>query len=159
MPHTLRPVGNLSDDEIARRRAIGVRLRLAREAAGFENATQAALRFGWAVPTYLGHENGSRGQKRAISEYAAAFKVAPGWLAFGEEPWPSHIPRSRAAQSPPAIERRVRQILVKAGQWPTDAKVDRLMGYLGRLAEADPNEAERVVDEITLKIADLLLKR
>lgn len=159
MRATLSSVGNVSDDELARRKAIAARLKLAREAAGYEEATQAAIRHGWKVPTYLGHENGSRGQKNAIPDYAAAFRVTPGWLAFGEEPWPDHIPRSRAARPDPVIEKKVRQILVTAGQWPTEAKVERLLGYLGQLGETNPREADRVLDEITLKIADLLLKK
>lgn len=158
MRTTLSPVG-ISDDELGRRRAIGARLKLAREAAGYKEATQAAIRHGWKVPTYLGHENGSRGQKNAIPEYAAAFKVAPGWLAFGEEPWPDHIPRTRAAQADPEIEKGIRRVLVKAGQWPTETKVKRLLDYLNQYAEHNPGEADRIVDEITLKIADLLINK
>ncbi|NEX45206.1 helix-turn-helix domain-containing protein [Pseudotabrizicola algicola] len=63
------------------------RLRLAREAAGFENAREAADRFGWAYPTYSSHENGSRGIRAdKITEYAQAFRVAPAWLLSGDGP-------------------------------------------------------------------------
>ena len=63
------------------------RLRLAREAAGFENAREAADRFGWAYPTYSSHENGSRGIRTdKISEYAQAFRVEPAWLLSGVGP-------------------------------------------------------------------------
>lgn len=61
-----------------------IRLRQARANAGFENATEAAKRFGWTISTYLGHENGSRGFKiDSAREYARAFKVSPEWLMFG----------------------------------------------------------------------------
>lgn len=61
------------------------RLRQARKAAGFEDATAAARRFGWVIPTYLAHENGSRGfqTERGIA-YARAYKIHPGWLLTGE---------------------------------------------------------------------------
>lgn len=63
------------------------RLRLAREAAGFSNAREAAERFGWAYPTYSSHENGSRGIRTdKISEYALAFRVEPAWLLSGVGP-------------------------------------------------------------------------
>jgi phage repressor protein C with HTH and peptisase S24 domain len=61
------------------------RLRQARKAAGFDDATTAARRYGWVIPTYLAHENGSRGvnpERGAL--YARAFKVHPGWLLTGE---------------------------------------------------------------------------
>ena len=85
--------------------------------------------------------------------------MAPGWLAFGEEPWPNHIPRTRQSQANSKIEKKVRQVLVKAGQWPTAAKVERLLDYIHQFAELSPAEADRIVDEITLKIADLLIKK
>jgi hypothetical protein len=61
------------------------RLKRVRTTAGFEQGTEAARRFGWPIPTYLGHENGMRGfgvgRARA---YAEAFKVDAGWLLTGE---------------------------------------------------------------------------
>lgn len=60
------------------------RLKQARIEAGFQSAAQAANRFGWKVPTYTGHENGSRGIKiETIEDYARAFRTDPVWLAFG----------------------------------------------------------------------------
>jgi phage repressor protein C with HTH and peptisase S24 domain len=61
------------------------RLKLARARAGYADATAAARRFGWTIPTYLAHENGSRGfgVERA-QVYAAAFKVNASWLLTGE---------------------------------------------------------------------------
>jgi len=61
------------------------RLRQARRAAGFEDATAAARRFGWVIPTYLAHENGSRGFPiERAQAYGRAFKANPGWLLTGE---------------------------------------------------------------------------
>jgi phage repressor protein C with HTH and peptisase S24 domain len=59
------------------------RLRYAREEAGYESATAAAQAIGVDVPTYLGHENGSRGLSRAASRYATFFNVSLDWLLDG----------------------------------------------------------------------------
>lgn len=60
------------------------RLKSARETAGFETASAAATRYGWAQPTYLAHENGSRGYPKAKAEvYAKAFRVNIAWLISG----------------------------------------------------------------------------
>jgi hypothetical protein len=63
----------------------GQRLKTARIRAGYGDATTAARRFGWTIPTYLAHENGSRGfgVERAKG-YAEAFKVSALWLLTGE---------------------------------------------------------------------------
>lgn len=64
--------------------SIATRLRLAREAAGFSTAADAADRFGWNYATYAGHENGSRGLRTdVIRRYAAAFHVEASWLIDG----------------------------------------------------------------------------
>ncbi len=61
------------------------RLRTAREAAGYTEATAAAEAFGWKTPTYLGHENGSRNMKPDVAaRYGKAFGVSPEWLLFGQ---------------------------------------------------------------------------
>lgn len=61
------------------------RLKLARGRAKFADATAAARRFGWAIPTYLAHENGSRGfNVERARGYARAFKVNAAWLLTGE---------------------------------------------------------------------------
>lgn len=63
------------------------RLRLAREAAGFATAAEAAERFGWTYATYVSHENGSRGIRASmIPAYARAFKVSGAWLLDGSSP-------------------------------------------------------------------------
>lgn len=61
------------------------RLRQARAHAGFEEATEAAARFGWIVSTYLSHENGTRGIKPTVAKkYAKAFKISLSWLMVGD---------------------------------------------------------------------------
>ena len=63
------------------------RLKKAREDAGFAKAIDAANRFGWAPPTYYGHENGSRGlTAEAAQIYARAFRVPADWLLWGGNP-------------------------------------------------------------------------
>lgn len=60
------------------------RLQTARERAGFESATAAAEALGIAPPTYLAHENGSRGFKaRSAARYAKFFKISLEWLLTG----------------------------------------------------------------------------
>ena len=59
------------------------RLRLAREKAGFARASDAARAMGVGEPTYLGHENGSRGLSRAAARYARFFRVSLDWLIDG----------------------------------------------------------------------------
>lgn len=61
------------------------RLRLARQNAGFENATEAAQRFGWEIVGYRSHENGIRGIRPTIAKkYAKAYGVSLPWLMTGE---------------------------------------------------------------------------
>jgi phage repressor protein C with HTH and peptisase S24 domain len=61
------------------------RLRAAREKANYDNASDATEAFGWSYSTYAGHENGSRGFNAATAaKYAAAFRVSPEWLLFGD---------------------------------------------------------------------------
>jgi phage repressor protein C with HTH and peptisase S24 domain len=59
------------------------RLRFAREQAGFARASDAARAMGIGEPTYLGHENGSRGLSRAAARYARFFHVSLDWLIGG----------------------------------------------------------------------------
>lgn len=63
--------------------AIGKRLQLARERAGFASATEAAAALGMKYPTYAGHENGSRGVVRGALTYSRRFKVSLDWLLTG----------------------------------------------------------------------------
>jgi phage repressor protein C with HTH and peptisase S24 domain len=66
------------------------RLKQAREAAGYENASAAARAFGWPEARYRHHENGQRNFRRpdAIT-YAKVFKTTPEWLMFGKDGPPS----------------------------------------------------------------------
>lgn len=62
---------------------IGERLKIARKAAGFTSASDAATALGVKYPTYAGHENGSRGVVRAAEKYARRFHVSLDWLLRG----------------------------------------------------------------------------
>jgi phage repressor protein C with HTH and peptisase S24 domain len=59
------------------------RLRHAREQAGYMRASDAARAMGIEEPTYLGHENGSRGLSRVAARYARFFGVSLDWLIDG----------------------------------------------------------------------------
>lgn len=81
--------------------SIAERLRIARERAGHATAADAARAFGWAYPTYAGHENGSRGFSRdTAAQYARAFRVAPEWLLFGSSD--GEIEHVSPTEAPPA---------------------------------------------------------
>jgi len=57
------------------------RLRVAREKAGYKNASEAARAFGWTESAYRHHENGTRGFGLDVAKkYGRAFRVKPGWL-------------------------------------------------------------------------------
>ena len=61
------------------------RLRWARETAGFETASDAAKAVGEKIPTYSGHDNGSRGFGREKAQkYARRFRVSLEWLMTGK---------------------------------------------------------------------------
>src|SRR5262249_60638662 len=74
------------------------RLRVAREQAGFARASDAARAMGIEEPTYLGHENGSRGLSRAAPRYARFFGGSPDRLIAGRRGGAL----ARPAQPPPA---------------------------------------------------------
>ena len=60
------------------------RLKDARERAGYASAKEAAEAMGVKVPTYIQHENGTRGFPAAKAEkYGKFFRVAPEWLLYG----------------------------------------------------------------------------
>src|SRR5262245_22181911 len=78
------------------------RLRRAREQAGFARASDAARAMGIEEPTYLGHENGSRGLSRAAARYARFFGVSLDWLIDGRGGLaPAAGPADRAAAAAP----------------------------------------------------------
>ncbi|WP_375782869.1 helix-turn-helix domain-containing protein [Bradyrhizobium sp. Pha-3] len=63
------------------------RLADARLKAGFPEASDAARALGVKVPTYLAHENGSRGFKRSSAElYARRYHVSLEWLLTNRGP-------------------------------------------------------------------------
>jgi phage repressor protein C with HTH and peptisase S24 domain len=62
------------------------RLKQARLNAGYRTATEAAKKMGVKVPTYSGHENGSRKfDADAALLYGKRYNVSPGWLLTGEQ--------------------------------------------------------------------------
>lgn len=66
-------------------RSQAVRLRQAREAAGFDTAADAIERFGWKQSTYLAHENGQNGIRPGPArDYGKAYKVSSAWILTGE---------------------------------------------------------------------------
>jgi SOS-response transcriptional repressor LexA len=94
------------------------RLRAAREAAGFETATEAAHRFGWTPSTYASHENGQTPPpaKRAL-EYARAFRVSAGWILTGEGRGINSTEDIVILQPPSTLVHAAVRGSVKAGAW------------------------------------------
>ena len=62
------------------------RLKDARIAAGYLEASEAARALGIPEPTYLAHENGSRGFRAKADTYARKYKVSLEWLLTGRGP-------------------------------------------------------------------------
>jgi DNA-binding XRE family transcriptional regulator len=60
------------------------RLAMARAAAGYPTAGDAADALGVSRPGYVHHENGTRGLSRAASRYAKFFRVSIDWLIDGK---------------------------------------------------------------------------
>lgn len=63
------------------------RLIIARKAAGYETAADAARALGVKLPTYYTHENGSKGTSlrfEVAQNYARKFKVSLNWLLTGK---------------------------------------------------------------------------
>lgn len=57
------------------------RLKAARLKAGFSSAAEAARTFGWELPAYRHHENGTRSfDVETASRYGRAFRVGASWL-------------------------------------------------------------------------------
>jgi len=69
-------------------REIGRRIQMARKAAGFVSAVQAAEALGVNYRTYAGHENGNRNSINALPFYSKRFKVSVDWLLTGEGDMP-----------------------------------------------------------------------
>ena len=102
--------------------SIGDRLRRAREVAGFAEATEAAREHGWPIPTYLSHENGTRGAPvKKLQMYASAFNVGLEWLLTGADRGaPAEAPASLA----PSNVGRTAEASA-ATTWPRDLPVYR----------------------------------
>lgn len=62
------------------------RLKEARAGAGFADASEAARSMEIPEPTYLAHENGSRGFKASAPQYARKFGVSLEWLLIERGP-------------------------------------------------------------------------
>lgn len=61
------------------------RLKQARIKAGYDSAKGAAEAMGVRVPTYIQHENGTRGFPAGrAGRYARFFRVKPEWLLYGK---------------------------------------------------------------------------
>ena len=63
---------------------IGERLARARRAAGYPSAAAAARALSVPYPTYAGHENGARGLRGKLEDYARRFGVTTDWLLTGK---------------------------------------------------------------------------
>lgn len=62
-----------------------MRLKSARERAGYQTAKAAAEAMGVPTATYIQHENGVRGLPAPRAErYAKFFRVAPEWILYGK---------------------------------------------------------------------------
>lgn len=79
---------------------IARRLREARVTSGYESSAEAADAMDLTYGTYAGHENGNRGVPlRALSRYAAFFRVNLLWLAEGK----GHM-RGKAIDTPDVLD-------------------------------------------------------
>lgn len=114
------PPRERASSEIARR------LKAAREAAGHETASAAALAAGWAPSRYLAHESGERPlSAKQAALYAAAFGVDPAWLQTGAGTDPGSAPRPAATPPRAAVERPSDAMLQAARQAILRAAVAR----------------------------------
>lgn len=80
---------------------IGSRLKVARKAAGYDSAADAATALNMKYPTYAGHENGSRGLQKNLARYAAFFRVSIDWLLTGRGDGPKKGPNNNGRPLPP----------------------------------------------------------
>lgn len=88
------------------------RLAAARAKAGYSGPTEAAHALGEKPPTYLGHENGSRGFGRTKADkYARKFNVSLEWLITGRGP--------RERRSGPGSERKMVDLVGYVGAGAT----------------------------------------
>jgi DNA-binding XRE family transcriptional regulator len=71
-------------DPLPQRKQQGIRLKEAREKAGYNEGSEAARALGVPIPTYHAHENGERSLVKNAALYSREFKVGVRWLLFGE---------------------------------------------------------------------------
>jgi hypothetical protein len=118
--------------QIAFMAEIHERLAEARKQAGYGSATAAADALGLRPPTYLAHENGSRGLKRDAADlYARKFHVSLEWLLTGKG-----SRERRPLRPPPGEERHVPLVgYVSAGAqthfFANDAPLDEVPAPAG----------------------------
>lgn len=102
------------------------RLRIAREKAGYESATDAASALGMSRATYIQHENGTQGRglpAKAVPKYARKFKVSEQWLLFGKGDGPT-IPLEPNEDELAGMLRLVMEEIplgTTLGEWPRRA--------------------------------------
>lgn len=140
------------------------RLRRARIEAGFQDGTEAARRFGWPAPTYLSHENGSRGVKGdRIRDYARAFRVSPEWLMFGgAEPPDSASPPATLEGQDDLVP--IYNVYASAGMGALVADPEEIIdqlsfppGYLRRITSGNPRDLAIIAtkgDSMTPTLSD-----
>lgn len=112
------------------------RLKQARKAAGYKNATEAAHGMGINRVTYIAHENGNRGiGPEAAQKYANAFSVSAEWLLYGTEQTQAKTPEP----APPRTAELVKTLLTNSTR-PESSKLDRDL-FLQSLKEAEKLES------------------
>ncbi len=131
------------------------RLIQARKAKGYESATAAAEAHGWKEPTYLAHENGTRGIGRKVGEYAKAYGVSVGWLLNGEGLPPTRKAVSESSRRIEGLPEREDELEAKAedifaamGVRLPRPKAIRLGKLMAQLAQAAPDSGETILDEM-----------
>lgn len=85
-------------------KSMGERLTLARKAAGFTSAADAARALGISYPTYAAHENASRGFHSVVAQYARRFSVSADWLLTGRGIGPGGVSESLDSDKLDAID-------------------------------------------------------
>ena len=79
--------------DLSKRDQQAERLRQARIAARYESAKQFADSIGVPEPTYIHHENGTRGFTRRAETYARRLRVSLDWLMTGRGEMTLRVPR------------------------------------------------------------------
>jgi len=94
---------------------VAERLQIARRAAGFTDAAEAAAALGVAYPTYAAHENATRGiRPEAASKYARRYKVSLDWLLEGRGAGPAQRAATSVGEEPRMVPVKG---YVQAGAW------------------------------------------